>query len=106
MGKKNHYNHRMRKLKGKAEPGPGQYKIVKYEGINPDGKYVSSKYPNLPDFTFGFGVGKREGEIERLGIKNASKSPDPGRYYSGIIDGEKLVKDKTIITGYRKNRSV
>ena len=106
MAKKNNYNHRMRKLNGMNQPGPGQYKIVKYEGINPDGHYVSSKYPNLPNYNFGFGVEKREGEIEKIGIRNASKSPDPGTYYSGILDGEKLVNDKHIITGYRKHRSV
>jgi hypothetical protein len=60
----------------------------------------------LPNYKYGFGVGKREGEIEKIGRRNASKSPDPGRYYSGIQDGEKLVNDKHIITGYRKNRSV
>ena len=105
MSKKNHYSHRMRKLKGKQEPGPGQYKIVKYEGINADGHYVNSKHHNLPNYTFGFGVGKRETEIERLAIKNSLKSPDPGRYFSGIIEGEKLVKDKTILTGYRSIKS-
>jgi len=105
MAKKNHYNHRMRKFIGLKTPGPGEYQIPKYEGINPNGHYVSSKYPNLPNYNFGFGVEKREGEIEKIAKRNASKSPDPGMYSSGIVEGESLTSAKRIMSGYRRHQS-
>jgi hypothetical protein len=67
MAKKNNYHHRMIKLMGMHQPGPGEHYYHLKEGINPNGRYVNSKYSNLSNFTFGFGVGDRKCEIEKIG---------------------------------------
>ena len=50
----------------------------------------------MPNYNFGFGIGKRKSEIEKTGERNANKSPEPGRYHTGIVNAEKIVKNKTI----------
>ena len=86
----------MRKLKGMSSPGPGHYPIQQSEGITPNGRFVNSKHPNLPNYNFGFGIEKKESEITKIGKRNANKSPDPGRYYTGIVNAEKIVKNKGV----------